>query len=126
MHLVTRAQFYAFDDCANYAPFDSRSAFIQPRRLEPMHLALVDNVRIPPSPKMVGVCPVCDDPVLAKCGTMRVHHSAHRGTLACDAWRERELQWHRDFKNQFPIAWQEGIPHVADAKDTGPEHHRDP
>lgn len=88
-----------------------------------MHLAIVDDVRMPPSPKAVGTCPVCGDPVLAKCGTMRVHHWAHRGTLACDAWWERELEWHRDWKNQFPIAWQESIrfaddgeKHVADIR----------
>lgn len=88
-----------------------------------MHLALVNDVRTPPSPKMVGTCPICGDPVLAKCGTMRVHHWAHRGTRACDAWWERELQWHRDWKNQFPIAWQESIrrahdgqKHVADVR----------
>ncbi|WP_421762551.1 competence protein CoiA [Devosia sp.] len=72
---------------------------------------------------MVGTCPVCGDPVLAKCGTMRVHHWAHRGTLACDAWWERELQWHRDWKNKFPITWQESIrladdgeKHIADVR----------
>lgn len=88
-----------------------------------MHLAFVDDVRTPPSPKMVGTCPVCGDPVLAKCGTMRVHHWAHRGTLACDAWWESELQWHRDWKDQFPVAWQESIrfaddgeKHVADIR----------
>lgn len=81
-----------------------------------MHLALVNEVRTPPSPKMVGTCPVCGDPVLAKCGTMRVHHWAHRGTLACDAWWERELQWHRDWKNQFPITWQESIRHATDGE----------
>lgn len=81
-----------------------------------MHLAVVDDVRMPPSPKMVGTCPVCGDPVLAKCGTMRVHHWALRGTLACDAWWERELQWHRDWKNQFPIAWQESIRYATDGE----------
>lgn len=88
-----------------------------------MHLALVGNVRVPPSPKMVGTCPVCNDPVLAKCGTVRVHHWAHRGTLACDAWWEREREWHRDWKNQFPVGWQESIrfaedgeKHIADVR----------
>lgn len=88
-----------------------------------MHLALVDNVRVPPSPKLVGTCPVCGDPVLAKCGSIRVHHWAHRGTLACDSWWEREQEWHRDWKNQFPIAWQESIrfaddgeKHIADVR----------
>lgn len=88
-----------------------------------MHLAIVGGERIPPSPKLTGSCPVCGDPVLAKCGTIRVHHWAHQGTRVCDDWWERELAWHRDWKNQFPIEWQEDIrfaedgeKHIADVR----------
>lgn len=88
-----------------------------------MHIALVDGNRTPPSPNMLGTCPVCGDAVLAKCGTIRVHHWAHRGRRECDAWWERELEWHRNWKNQFPIAWQESVrfaesgeKHIADVR----------
>ena len=88
-----------------------------------MHLALVEGVRTPPSPKLAGTCPVCGDPMLAKCGTIRVHHWAHQGVRICDDWWERELAWHRDWKNNFPIAWQENIrfaddgeKHIADVR----------
>jgi hypothetical protein len=56
----------------------------------------------------------------AKCGQQRVHHWAHR-TANCDPWWERETQWHRDWKNEFPQDCQEvrfespdGEIHIAD------------
>lgn len=88
-----------------------------------MHIALVGGERTPPSPKLTGTCPVCGDPMLAKCGTIRVHHWAHQGVRVCDTWWERELAWHRDWKNKFPIAWHENIrfaddgeKHIADVR----------
>jgi hypothetical protein len=88
-----------------------------------MHLALVGGERTPPSPKLSGICPVCGDPMLAKCGTMRVHHWAHKGLRVCDDWWERELAWHREWKNRFPLQWQENIrfadngeKHIADVR----------
>lgn len=88
-----------------------------------MHLAIVNGERTPPSPKLSGACPVCGDPMLAKCGTIRVHHWAHLGARVCDTWWERELAWHRDWKNHFPLAWQENIrfaangeKHIADVR----------
>lgn len=88
-----------------------------------MHLALVNGQRTPPSPKLTGTCPVCGDPMLSKCGTVKVHHWAHRGVRVCDDWWERELAWHRDWKNKFPLQWQESIrfaeggeKHIADVR----------
>lgn len=88
-----------------------------------MHLALVNGERTPPAPKLIGNCPVCGDPMLAKCGTIRVHHWAHKGMRTCDPWWERELAWHRDWKNRFPLGWQEiihfaddGEKHIADVR----------
>lgn len=88
-----------------------------------MHLAIVNGVRTPPTPKLHGSCPVCGEPMLAKCGTIRVHHWAHKGVRTCDPWWERELAWHRDWKNQFPLEWQEiirfaddGEKHIADVR----------
>jgi len=41
----------------------------------------------------------------------------------CDNWWENETQWHRDWKNHFPVEWQEvvqiaedGEKHIADVK----------
>jgi hypothetical protein len=31
----------------------------------------------------------------------------------CDAWWENETDWHRHWKNQFPVEWQEQVMHDA-------------
>jgi hypothetical protein len=52
-----------------------------------------------------------------------VWHWAHRGVRVCDPWWESETEWHRTWKNEFPLGWQEfiqtapsGEKHVADVK----------
>ena len=62
--------------------------------------------------------------MIAKCGRVKVWHWAHKGRPPCDPWWESETQWHRDWKNQFPVEWQEvshidpqtGETHIADVK----------
>ena len=61
--------------------------------------------------------------MIAKCGEVRLWHWAHKGGQLCDRWWENETQWHRDWKNQFPVEWQEivhpaenGELHIADVK----------
>lgn len=61
--------------------------------------------------------------MIARCGDVRVHHWGHRSGSHCDPWKENETEWHRAWKNQFPIEWQEvfhraesGERHVADIK----------
>ena len=50
-------------------------------------------------------------------------HWAHRGSRFCDPWWENETEWHRSWKGQFPVNWQEvvhqaetGEKHIADVK----------
>jgi hypothetical protein len=43
----------------------------------------------------------------AKCGEVRMPHWAHRGRRDCDTWWEPETEWHRAWKNYFPVDWQE-------------------
>jgi competence protein CoiA len=88
-----------------------------------MHFALVNSERSPPSPGLTGFCPVCQGPMIAKCGDQRVHHWAHRGKRPCDIWSEPETPWHRGWKNKFPDQWQEviqfdaaGEKHIADVR----------
>lgn len=88
-----------------------------------MQFALVGNQRTSPSPGLTGSCPVCGGAMIAKCGTQRVHHWAHRGERACDAWWEPETPWHRDWKSRFPADWREvirfsqsGEKHIADVR----------
>lgn len=90
-----------------------------------MRFALLDNKHIEAAPDISGaVCPGCGAPVIAKCGTQKVHHWAHRNTRMCDSWWEPETQWHRNWKNEFPYEWQEiflsdeqtGELHIADVR----------
>jgi hypothetical protein len=50
-------------------------------------------------------------------------HWAHKGRLSCDPWWENETEWHRNWKEKFPVDWQEvvafaptGEKHIADVK----------
>ncbi len=74
-----------------------------------MRFALVNNERVDAAPDLKGLCPGCSHPVIAKCGTRRIWHWAHRAERMCDRWWEPETDWHRCWKNNFPISWQENI-----------------
>jgi len=87
-----------------------------------MKYALVNGVKTPPSPKSTGVCSCCNEPVIAKCGEIKVWHWAHTNLDNCDNWWEPETEWHRVWKSHFPIDNQEviqidplyGEKHIAD------------
>lgn len=88
-----------------------------------MRFAIVQGRRQEAQPGLSAQCPICDSPMVAKCGTRRVWHWAHRGRRTCDHWWEPESEWHRAWKAQFPIDWQEvihwaddGEKHIADVK----------
>lgn len=88
-----------------------------------MRFALVNNVRCEASPGLVALCPGCSAQVIAKCGTRRIWHWSHRGQRNCDPWWETETEWHRAWKNLFPVDMQEiahldvtGERHIADIK----------
>jgi competence protein CoiA len=78
-----------------------------------MRFALVSGQRVEAYPGGKGICPdpVCNGEVIAKCGTHRVPHWAHRGNRDCDSWAETETEWHRAWKNKFPAECQEFIQH---------------
>jgi hypothetical protein len=84
---------------------------------------LIDNERVEAKPELKGFCPVCSQPVIAKCGEHRIHHWAHRANKLCDSWWESETEWHRAWKSHFPPDWQEfllrdgnGEKHIADVR----------
>src|SRR5437016_211255 len=87
-----------------------------------MKFATVENQRVEATVSGArGVC-FCGAELIAKCGTVRINHWAHKGDRLCDPWWE-ETEWHRTWKNQFPVAWQEigqksenGEWHFADVK----------
>lgn len=87
-----------------------------------MKYALVNNTKTEAMKGAVGRCPICKEPVIAKCGEFRIHHWAHKSKAFCDSWKENETPWHREWKNFFPQNWQEylfedlktGERHIAD------------
>lgn len=88
-----------------------------------MRFAMVDNQKVEATPKLKGICFGCGEPVTAKCGRQRIWHWAHKANVDCDRWWERETEWHRAWKNMFPVDWQEirhldqaGTAHIADVK----------
>jgi len=88
-----------------------------------MKLALVNGQRQEAQPNLSGKCPACDHPMVAKCGEVKIWHWAHQGRRFCDAWWENETEWHRGWKGQFPVDWQEIVHyaedrerHIADVK----------
>jgi hypothetical protein len=86
-----------------------------------MQFALVNNERTLPAPGLIGACPACGSPMIAKCGNVRRHHWAHRSVIVCHGLREPETEWHRTWKNEYPADWRErifqdplGEKHIAD------------
>ncbi len=63
-------------------------------------------------------CPVCREPVLARCGQIKIHHWAHEADLDCDSWTEPETEWHRGWKTYFdPLLVEVPMgPHRADIR----------
>ena len=87
-----------------------------------MHFALLGNMRVEPIKGLDGVvCPICKQPVYARCGEARIAHWAHKSVIDCDPWQEPETQWHRDWKNRFgdmqeQMHEKDGARHIADVK----------
>lgn len=80
-----------------------------------------ESRRVLPSKGAKGVCPICAEPVIAKCGQIKVHHWAHLARLDCDPWFEPETEWHRAWKSLFPSESVE-VPigeHRADIRHNG-------
>lgn len=76
-----------------------------------MKYALAAGKRIEAFAGGRGACPSCNGDVIAKCGSHRISHWAHRGIRDCDPWSEKETEWHRTWKNYFPAQFQEFIQH---------------
>jgi len=77
-----------------------------------MQLALVNEKRVEAFPGGKGSCPTCGAQMIAKCGPRIIHHWAHQGRRNCDPWWENETDWHRAWKNLYPVEYRE-ILHVA-------------
>ena len=88
-----------------------------------MKFALINGKRTEATKGVKGFCPSCGSELVAKCGEIKVNHWAHKGNRNCDTWWENETEWHRSWKGNFPIEWQEvvqfdetGEKHIADVK----------
>lgn len=87
-----------------------------------MKWALSNNERIEATPNSKALCPVCNNEVISKCGTIKIWHWSHLSNKDCDNWYEPESEWHRNWKNLFPKEQQEVITkkenkyHIADIK----------
>lgn len=88
-----------------------------------MKLSIVNGERREPEKGLLGNCIGCEQPMIAKCGPIKIWHWAHKSSCVCDHWWENETEWHRNWKNNFPIEWQEirhraenGDWHIADVK----------
>ena len=77
-----------------------------------MKFALVNEGKTEAQPGLRGTCANCQSDTIAKCGQVKIRHWAHKSKVACDPWWENETEWHRAWKNQFPVQWQEKI-HVG-------------
>lgn len=84
-----------------------------------MKFALVNGKKTEAAKGVKGSCPSCGSELVAKCGELRVDHWAHKGNRDCDPWKENETEWHRSWKDKFPIEWQE-----VDHRDDSGEKHR--
>jgi competence CoiA-like predicted nuclease len=84
--------------------------------------AIVDGKKTEAHKGLHGLCPVCKNPVIAKCGEIKAHHWAHESTQNCDPWWENKGEWHRKWQDEFDNDWQEiiveenGEKHIADIK----------
>lgn len=78
-----------------------------------MRFAMIENTRTEPAHGLKGHCPGCGQTMIARCGTQRIWHWAHKGKRVCDPWWETETPWHRAWKSHFPLDWQEVIGHDA-------------
>lgn len=87
-----------------------------------MQIALVNGKRALAFHKGIGLCPICKNEVIAKCGIQKIFHWAHKSFIDCDPWWENETEWHRSWKNRFPENCRE-ISHVDNV--TGEIHRAD-
>lgn len=84
-----------------------------------MKFALIENVRTEATKGAKGICPSCGSELIAKCGSFKIHHWAHKAIRNCDPWWENETEWHRLWKSNFPDNCQEVVMHN---QQTGEKH----
>lgn len=88
-----------------------------------MKFALINKQKSEAIKDFKGFCPCYDAELIAKSGEVRAPYWSHKGGHHCGPWWENKSEWHRSWKNLFPVAWQEiilhdknGEKHIADVK----------
>ena len=86
-----------------------------------MQWALNDKgERISAEPNASALCPICHKEVIAKCGDINIWHWAHKELVDCDAYREAETDWHRNWRYYIQdgsyevIMENKGVRRIAD------------
>lgn len=82
-----------------------------------MRFALIDGVKVEASKGAKGLCQSCGAEMIAKCGDFKINHWAHKRKYKCDTWWETETEWHRKWKGNYPIEWQEVIQFDSDTNE---------
>lgn len=65
--------------------------------------------RVSPARRDDCVCEMCGAAVVARMGTIVVHHWAHVSLGDCDSWSEPMTPWHRDWQSQWADRCREVI-----------------
>lgn len=61
-----------------------------------------ERVKVSPEPKTTGICILCGNDMISKCGTEKVWHWAHKvGSNDCDNWYEPITNWHKEWMDFF-------------------------
>ncbi|NEK38213.1 CoiA-like domain protein [Rhizobium leguminosarum] len=81
-----------------------------------IQVALVEGIRSAPQQGVRGTCEVCGAVLISKCGPRVRHHWAHHRIRDCDPWWEVETDWHRNWKDRFPLECREVVHHAGDGE----------
>ncbi|MEP7377888.1 MAG: competence protein CoiA family protein [Chitinophagaceae bacterium] len=85
-----------------------------------MLYAIIEGIKKGATPGNKGMCPFCQNEMVAKCGQFKSWHWAHKRIDSCDAWYKSETEWHRNWKQIFGVTNCEviltinGQKHIAD------------
>lgn len=82
-----------------------------------MKYALVNNEKREAEKGLLGICPSCSSELIARCGQVKVNHWSHKKAPLCDPWWENETEWHRSWKNLYPVDCQEVVLFDASTKE---------
>ena len=75
-----------------------------------MKYAMINSQKVEAKPNLKGaLCPKCKSEMIAKCGSIRIHHWAHKKGAHCDEWAEPENAWRLNWLKAFEGFRQEEI-----------------